>query len=108
MIPRFQLVRGSSARRAVESRIFYDYLALEYHDSADNKKIDPRGGIRLNPAAVSFLKENHVLLDMVVVLEWLRFLERLNIGTPKLTSKIDGRFIGARNQGAFKKISGTA
>ena len=103
VIPRFQLVRGSSARRAAESRIFYDYLALEYHDSADNKKIDPLGGIRLNPAAVSFLKENHVLLDMVVVLEWLRFLERLNIGTPKLTSKIDGRFIGARNQGAFKK-----
>lgn len=102
VIPRFQHVRNS-AGRAEESRIFYDYLALDYHDSADNKKIDPRGGIRLNPAAISFFKENYVLLEMVVVLEWLRFLEGLNVGMPKLSSKIDGRPIGTRNQGTFKK-----
>ena len=101
VIPRFQ--PAQSGRHSEELKIFYNYLAQEYRDSSNNKRIDPGGGIRLNPDAMKFLKENSILLDMVVILEWLRFLERINVGTPRLTSKIDGRSIGMRNQSRFKR-----
>ena len=97
VIPRFQKVGGS------EQRIFYDYLAKEYHDSADNKKVDPRGGILLNEKALRFFRNNYASLYRSVILEWIRFLERRNFGTPNLVKKIEGNALYARDQGRFRR-----
>lgn len=84
-------------------RIFFDYIAIEYRDSARNKKIDPGGGITLNPHAMAFLRENYEPLFRSVVLEWIKFLEKRNFGIPRLAEKIGGRALGPRDQARFKK-----
>ena len=96
VIPRFQKIGRN------EKRMFYIYLAKEYKDSSDNKKIDPKGGILLNPRAMIYLKRNYVPLYNTVILEWIRFLERRNFGTPHLSSKIEGIAAGSRDQGKFR------
>lgn len=84
-------------------RIFYHYLAKEYRDSSNNRKIDPGGGIMLNPHAVRFLRENYEPLFQMVVLGWIKFLEKRNFGMPRLAEKISGNILGARDQARFKK-----
>lgn len=101
VIPRFQIIRNN---KRIEKRIYYHYLAREYHDSADNKKIDPGGGVLLNPLAMEFFRKNYVLLSKTVILEWVLFLEGLNIGVPRLASKIKGIEFGKRDQTKFRKI----
>ena len=98
VIPRFQLVWGK------ETKIFYHYMAREYHDKSNNKKIDPGGGIMLNPRAVGFFRNNYVMLYKTIILEWVRFLENLNFGMPHLTSKIEGIRLGRRDQTKFRRI----
>ena len=49
---------------------YLDYFATEYHDSANNKKNDLRGGILVNSDAMRFFKENHDVLFKAVILEW--------------------------------------
>ena len=95
VIPRFQKTSGE------ERRIFYTYFAKSYHDAADNRKVDPGGGILLNPAAISFLRENYVPLYKAVMLEWIRFLERIN-DVPNLVRKVEGSTPGIRNQAALR------
>ena len=90
VIPRFQNTRN---RREV----FFKYLAKEYKDSADNKKIDPKGGILLNRDAMRFFRENYAALYKVVILEWIRFLEIRNFGTPNLVRKIESDGMGPRD-----------
>ena len=84
-------------------RIFYDYLSKEYHDLAGNHKIDPGGGIKINPHAIKFLKENYEPLFRTVILEWIKFLEKRNIGMPRMAEKISGNVLGPRGQTKFKK-----
>lgn len=97
VIPRFQKIGRK------EKRIFYHYLAKEYHDSADNKKLDPKGGILLNKKAIRFFKENHAPLYTAVILEWIRFLETKNLGMPNLVRKVEGKVMGQRDQTKFRK-----
>ena len=94
VIPRFQ-----NEKR----KFFFNYLAKEYRDSANNKKIDPGGGILLNSDAVRFFKANYVPLYKAVILEWVRFLEIRNFGTPRLVQKIEAEDIGPRDQAKFRK-----
>jgi thermostable 8-oxoguanine DNA glycosylase len=54
--------------------MFYDYY--------DNE-------IALNPEALRFFKTNYHFLSKSVILEWVKFLERINYGLPKLISKIE-------------------
>ena len=93
VIPRFQKISG-------EKRTFFHYFAKEYGDSADNKRIDPRGGILLNREAINFFRGHHACLLKAVTLEWLRFLEKRNFGTPNLVKKLEG-IPGLRNQRVF-------
>ncbi len=96
VIPRFQNTRNNK-------EMFFKYFAKEYKDSADNKKIDQGGGILLNCDAMCFFRENYVALYKVVILEWIRFLEIRNFGTPNLVRKIESDGMGPRNQGRFRK-----
>ena len=107
VVPRFEddaehylgMRRGGSPDR----RVFYHYLAMEYDDSARNKRIDPGGGISLNPHAVEFLRDNYEPLFRTVVLEWIKFLEKRNFGIPRMAEKIGGRMLGPRDQSRFKR-----
>ena len=107
VIPRFEddaeqyfgRPRTSPSRR----RIFYDYIAKEYQDSANNKKLDPKGGIMLNPYAAEFLRDNYEVLLRTVVFEWIKFLEKRNFGMPRLAEKIGGDALGPRDQTRFKE-----
>jgi len=97
VIPRFQKIGGQ------EQRAFYSYFAKDYNDSAGNKKVDPNGGILLNENALQFFRDNYACLYKSVILEWIRFLEKRNFGTPNLVKKIEGNIMGARDQAKFRK-----
>lgn len=98
VIPRFQKT-GREKRE-----LFYKYFAKEYHDSSDNKKIDPRGGVLVNKAAIRVLEHNYAALHGVVILEWARFLEKRNFGSPNLINKVECIALGRRNQRKFLRI----
>lgn len=72
VIPRFQNI--PEGKNISSNKIFYEY---------DNYSIF----LRLE--AISFFKENHSLLLKAVFLEWAKFLEKINIGLPRLISKIE-------------------
>lgn len=91
--------RGNRSYR----RIFYDYIAIEYHDTANNRRIDPNGGIRVNPHLLEFFCDNYKPLLCVVMWQWLKFLEKVNIGMPRLSEKIDGSVFGPRDQNNYRK-----
>ena len=97
VIHRFQKVGGRT-----ETKIFYDYFSTMYNDSADNALIDVHGGILLNLHAMAFFKRNYEILHCAVIMYWVKFLERINFGTPHLTSKVMA-LSGVHNQGRFKK-----
>ena len=95
VIHRFQYIGRT------ERKIFYDYFAIDYKDSSGNKRTDPKGGILLNPKAMHFFKENFVPLYKSVILEWIRFLEIRNFGTPRMVQKIEGVTPDTRDQRKF-------
>jgi hypothetical protein len=73
VIPRFQnITEGISVTCKKE---FYEY----YNDR-----------IEVKPQALVFFKDNYSFLFKGIILEWAKFLERINIGLPKLISKIQG------------------
>ncbi len=85
-----------------DDKIFYTYFAGP-KDSSGNRRTDPKGGILLNPAAMKFFKMNFVPLYKSVILEWIRFLEKRNFGTPNMVNKIEGNVMSARDQRKFLK-----
>ena len=88
VVPKFQkIVTGNSAE---EIRMFYDY-------DDDAKKI------YLKPEAWDFFNRNYWMLSKSVLLEWSKFLEKINGSLPKLISKLEhydirrGPLSGVRN-----------
>ena len=74
VVPRFQKVTvGSSAQ---ETRLFYDYN-------------DDEQQIVIKPLAFEFLKKYNSLLSAVVLVEWTKFLEKINTSLPMLVAKVD-------------------
>ena len=74
VVPRFQNV---SAGRYSEAReVFYTYD-------------DDRQTVRLRPQAFAFFRENHAILNGTVMVEWAKFLERINGSLPMLIAKIE-------------------
>jgi len=73
VIPRFQTIH--EGRKFSGKTIFYE------HDSFDHE-------IHIMPKALLFFKENHTFLLKAVLLEWAKFLEKLNI-LPRLILKIE-------------------
>ncbi|MCY4491298.1 MAG: HNH endonuclease [Thaumarchaeota archaeon] len=92
---------GKPRKAQSKKRIFYDYHAIEYRDSANNKRVDSKGGVRLNPYLINMLKENNDTLFIVVVFEWIKFLEKRNVGIPNLVEKIANNELMPRDQRKF-------
>lgn len=82
---------------------FFWYLSKEYKDSANNARIYPDDGILVSSQAVEFLRKHCVMLYNSVILEWVRFLESKNFGTPNLVRKIEANHKGPRDQRKFLK-----
>ena len=88
-----------------DEKVFFDYFAERYaNDKSGNAKIDPGGGIRINPDAMKFFNQYYEVLYRAVILEWIRFIEKLNFGLPHLVEKIEGNVAEPYNQKKFLKI----
>jgi len=72
VVPRFQNI--TDGIDVIQKKIFYDYY--------DNK-------LAIEPEALGFFKDNYNFLFKAVILEWAKFLEKINYGLPKLISKIE-------------------
>lgn len=83
VVPRFQNIRGESTRK-----LFYDY---------DND------GIYVKPEALDFFHENYNLLFKAVILEWSKFLEKINT-LPRTISKVESEEIRRRALVSYKKL----
>jgi hypothetical protein len=70
VVPRFQNI--TDGNDATSKKMFYDHY--------DNK-------IFVEPQALSFFKNNYNLLFKAVILEWAKFLEKINYGYQKLREK---------------------
>lgn len=75
VIPRFQNI--GDGNKVISKKTFYEYYENE------NK-------IEVYPQAIKFFKDNNIFLNEAVILEWARFLEKINPGLPQLISKIEG------------------
>ena len=73
VVPKFQKIK--TGRYSAENKIFYDY--------DDDAKV-----IKLNPSAFEFFHKNYSVLSRVVLLEWAKFLEKINGSLPRLIAKI--------------------
>jgi 5-methylcytosine-specific restriction endonuclease McrA len=74
VIPRFQNIPAGSTVRS--NKVFYEYD-------------DAKQMIILKPDALEFFKKNNTVLLKAVILEWAKFLEKINT-LPKLVAKIEG------------------
>ena len=96
---RFQRVK---VNRAAEIRLYFDYKIAKTVN--ENKKyVELSYGINLNPQAISFFKRRHAVLLKAVILEWAKFLEKLNTGLPKLIAKTEGSDIKRGNLAKYKQ-----
>ncbi len=100
VIWRFQRVK---AGRAVEARVFFDYKIFRVKH-ANRKYIDLEYGINLNPDAIKFFKKHTPTLLKAVILEWARFLEKMNIGLPKIIAKTEGKNITRRSLTKYRQL----
>lgn len=88
VVPKFQKVmKGNYAE---EKKIFYDY--------DDDEKI-----VTLRPAAFEFFKNNYALLFRTVLVEWAKFLERINGSLPRLVAKIEQERVERQSLIKFRK-----
>ena len=86
VIWRFQRMKMG---RATQVRLFFDYeIKREIH--SNKKLVDLDYGINLNPEAMKFFKRHDVFLLKAVILEWAKFLEKLNDKLPKIIVKTEG------------------
>jgi 5-methylcytosine-specific restriction endonuclease McrA len=73
VIPRVQNI--SDGIGVLSTKVFYEYSG---------------NYISVKPEALKFFGENKSFLLKSIILEWAKFLERINIGLPMLISKIEG------------------
>ena len=73
VVPRFQNIKfGNSTER---KQIFYDYD-------------DEKARLEIKPEALKFFHDNHTFLMKLVILEWCKFLEKINT-LPRLIAKVE-------------------
>ena len=97
---RFQKI---NVGKAVESKIFFDYkISRVKHEN--KKYVDLQYGINVNEQAMQFFRKYNAVLLKLVVLEWSKFLENLNVGLPRLIQKIEGDEVKRGNLMKFKKV----
>ena len=83
VVPRFQNMKGEPTRK-----LFYDY---------DDK------GLIVTPEALEFFHENYNILFKVVILEWAKFLEKINT-LPRIISKVESEEIRRRTLNLYKRL----
>ncbi len=96
---RFQRVKVS---KATEVRLFFDYKVARVKNP-NRKYVDLDYGINLNPNAIQFFKRYNAVLLKAVILEWAKFLEKLNIGLPKIITKTEGKNMSRKSLTKFRK-----
>ena len=100
VIWRFQKLKESTGSK--EKKIFFDYRILRVVNE-NRKYIDLDAGININPKAMEFFKKYNTVLKKAVNLEWARFLEKLNLGVPRLIQKTEGEIIPRTALGKYQK-----
>jgi len=80
----------------------FDYTILRVKH-ANKKYINLDAGIDINPKAMEFFKKYNTVLKKAVNLEWARFLEKLNLGVPRLIQKTEGEIIPRTALGKYRK-----
>lgn len=98
VVPRFQWVNGN------RKQVFFEYESKKYFDSARNERLRRGSHIRIKPDAAAFLKKYGAHLRNSAILEWVKFLEVRNFGTPNLTKKVEAKYVGKRNQRKFMNL----
>ncbi len=100
VIWRFQRIKVG---RATEVRMFFDYrISRKIHDN--KRYVDLDYGINLNPDAIEFFRRHNAVLLKAVILEWAKFLEKLNVGLPKLIVKTEGKNMKRGSLTRFRRI----
>ena len=97
---RFQKLKVGKGSK--EKKIFFDYTILRVVNE-NRKYIDLNTGIDINPKAMEFFKKYNTVLKKAVNLEWARFLEKLNLGVPRLIQKTEGEMIPRTALGKYRK-----
>jgi hypothetical protein len=87
VIPRFQNI--SDGVNVISNNIFYEY---------------DRTSLFVKLQALQFFNQNYPFLIKTTILEWARFLEKINIGSPMLISKIEGYERQRKSLEKFKDI----
>ncbi|RNJ80610.1 MAG: HNH endonuclease [Nitrosopumilus sp. B06] len=98
---RFQKLRYS--RAVTEKRLFYNYKVSKV-ESPTKKVINLSHGIELKPGIIEFFKRNKESLYPAVTLAWMRFLEPLNPGVPRISRKIEGAIPRRQHSSTKRKI----
>ena len=93
VVPRFQRLKGQPPDRNLHIRgtgDFYDYDV-------------PSGQLEIKPEALSFFNNNYNVLMKAVLLEWSRFLEKINT-LPRIIEKVDSEEVRRRSLKAYQNI----
>ena len=97
---RFQRIKVT---RATEVLLFFNYK-IDRVIHANRKYVDLAYGINLNPEAIKFFRRRNTVLIKAVILEWSRFLEKLNIGLPKIIAKTEGKSVSRRSLARYRRL----
>lgn len=89
--------------RATEEKIFFKY-GIDRVVNPNKKYVDLARGIDLNPRAMDFFRKRGPILLKAVILEWARFLERMNAGLPKIIEKTEGRAVKRGSLEPYKRM----
>ena len=88
VIPRFQnIMEGSKSKR---KQIFYDYD-------------DEKAHLEIKPEALKFFHDNNSVLMKSVILEWSKFLEKINT-LPRLIAKVQSANVRRSSLMKYKEI----
>lgn len=79
------------------TRIFFDYK-IERDINSNEKYVNLDYGINLNSNAIKFFKRHNAILLKAVILEWAKFLEKVNVGLPKILTKCEGKTITSKQE----------
>ena len=93
VVPRFQRLKGQPPDRNLHIRgtgDFYDYDV-------------PSGQLEIKPEALSFFNNNYNVLMKAVLLEWSRFLEKINT-LPRIIEKVESEEVKRRRLTEYEKI----
>jgi 5-methylcytosine-specific restriction endonuclease McrA len=93
VVPRFQRLKGQPPDRNLHisgTGDFYDYDV-------------PSGQLEIKPEALSFFKDNYNVLMKAVLLEWSRFLEKINT-LPRIIEKVESEEVSRRALTKYEKI----